>query len=82
MRLNIVGQLPPMSLHVGVIRIGAGRQLVADLLVDASDIPHFNLESARCWTAFGTVLYAQNYREVIEKLAEEFSFGTVLPAFE
>lgn len=69
-----------MGLHIGVVRIGTStNQLVADVLVDASDLAHFDSpDSTSWWRAFGTILYAKAYEPMLMSLADEVSLGVVV----
>lgn len=78
-RKKIVEALRPMGLHLGVIRIGAPGQLIADVLVDATDVAHLDAaDSSSWWRAFGTVVFSSAYEEVLMRLSEEVSLGELL----
>ena len=79
-RSRISSELPPMSLHVGVVRVGYGSAPVADVLIDTSDRPHIDTANSRVarWTAFGTVLFAAGFEATFNELSRVIPLGKVL----
>ncbi len=82
LRLRLSTELPPMSLHVGVIRVGYGPAPVADVLIDTSDRPRLDQASPIVprWNAFGTVLFEPSFAPVFEALRDVIPFGEIIAA--
>jgi hypothetical protein len=79
-RRRLADDLPPLGLHIGVVRIGTRTgQLVADVLIDASDLGHLDSpDSSTWWRAFGTIVYVKAYEPMLNALAEELPLGIVV----
>lgn len=76
-RRRLAEDVPPMGLHLGIVRIGSQTNpLVADVLIDATDLAHLDAsDSAQWWRAFGTVVYAKAYESRLKLLADELPLG-------
>jgi len=78
-RYKLAETLPPMSLHIGVVRVGAAGRLVADVLIDASDVARLDrADSSMWWRGFGTIVYLEAYEAAFQALATELSMGVVV----
>lgn len=79
-RQKLADDLQPIGLHLGVVRIGtSANELVADVLIDASDLGHFeHHDSSAWWRAFGTVIYAKPYEPILRSMADALSLGVVI----
>lgn len=82
LRESIAAEWAPMSLYVGVVRVGYGPAPVADVLIDTSDRPHLDTSNGRVlrWQAFGTVIFAPEFAPAFASLAESLPFGQRLVA--
>lgn len=72
-RFGLVERVSPMSLRIGVVRIGIGSQRLLDVLLDTSD-------SNRQLRSFGTVTYHPVIDGVLGTPNVGFDFGTLVPA--
>lgn len=72
-RLQLVEGVPPLSLHIGLVRIGWGQSVLADVLYDTSD-------SDRNLSAFCSVCFDSKLGEFLAFLREQgfHELGTVV----
>lgn len=70
-RLALCEQVPPMSLHIGIIRLsGSAKKPLMDILIDTSDNEHI-----ACRSSWAHVSYDPFATHLIDKLAE---FGEIV----
>lgn len=70
-RLQLQEEVAPMSLRVGVVRLGLGSRPVADILFDTSD-------SERQLSAFCTLTFLTGLAKSLKKGGLGFDFGTIV----
>lgn len=73
-RLSLIEQVPPMSLHLGLVRLGIGPQPILDVLYDTTD-------SNRALSAFCHVAYEEILPIFIQEAAPPLSLGILIAAY-
>ena len=76
LRLALVEKVVPMSLHLGVVRVGYGDQPMLDVIIDTTD-------SDRLHAAFCHIVYDERMASLCQALqkAGAYDFGTQIDAF-
>jgi len=74
-RLQLAEGVRPMSLHLGIIRIGDGKRRMIDVLYDTtdSDLNH---------PVFATVCYTSNVYKLLQTAAKPHRFGDLVEAYD
>ena len=72
-RLDIWEKIRPMSLHIGIIRIGINKQPIMDVIFDTTNIPEGQLPIAH-------IVYSSHVIHILE-LIENFNLGERIEAF-
>jgi hypothetical protein len=74
--MSIAEQLPPMSKHLGIARLGIGGSPLVDVIFDTTD-------SNKNHPVFGTIVYDQDAEKILNFMIKAYSydFGTIVQAY-